>query len=464
MLLNGRKKIYTEYDVVDETNIITVINEALPIHLNNALEEDYLLNYFKGVQPILERKKDIRPEINNKIVINHAYEIVKFKTGYLLPKPIDYIARKDEVDGKELATLNDYMVSVNKESKDKETVDTMSKVGVACRGVFPNQFFVKEKTEIAPFKLYNLDPRTSFVIYGGNNEPLLGVVVYVYKDVNGNIVRRLQCYTDNMYYEIESLQIIEKRPHILGFIPIIEYPNNQERMGDFEPVIGMIDAINLTESNRLDGVEQFVQAIMVFKNVDIDDEAITRLKDLGAIKVKDNGEIEANVSYLVQELNQSQVQQLVDDMYDVMLRICGMPQRNGGSSTSDTGSAVYLRDGWGDAEARACDTELIFKASERTLLKLVLKICRGMGAGIINLNANDIEIKFTRRNYENILQKAQVLTTLLGNDKVAPRLAFISCGLFNDPESAYEESAEYYKKLTAEQIAREEMKKNGGQG
>ena len=466
MLLIGRRKIYTPYEKIDDTNVLEVVGISSLIHFDNAWQEEYLINYVRGVQPILGRIKEIRPEINNKIVENHAYEIMKFKTGYLLPKPIDYIARKDEVDGDELGLLNDYMGMVDKESKDKETVNMMSNVGVAVRGVFPNPNHNFAPRETAPFKLYNIDPRTAFVVYSGDDMPIMGVVIYMYKRVSdGEFVKRFQCYTDKMYYEIEDDLIIKKEPHILGMIPIIEYPNNDERMGDFEPVIPLLDAINLTQSNRLDGVEQFIQSLLVFKNVDIDDEAIERLRKIGAIKVKDNGELVANVSYLVQELNQEQVQKLVDCMYDVVLRICGMPQRNGGSSTSDTGSAVYLRDGWGDAETRACDTELVFKTSERVVLKLAIKISRGVAGTLINLYASDIEIKFTRRNYENILQKAQVLTTLLSNDKIAPRLAFVSCGLFNDPESAYEESYEYYKTLTAEQIAREEANKqaNGGQ-
>lgn len=63
-------------------------------------------------------------------------------------------------------------------------------------------------------------------------------------------------------------------------------------------------------------------------------------------------------------------------MYQTVLTICGMPNRNGGSSTSDTGSAVIMRDGWSAAEARAKDSELMFKKSERTFLKLILNICK----------------------------------------------------------------------------------------
>ena len=87
----------------------------------------------------------------------------------------------------------------------------------------------------------------------------------------------------------------------------------------------------------------------------------------------------ADVGVVTTELNQTQSQTLKDDYYNAMLTICGMPNRNGGSSTSDTGSAVLLRDGWSDAEARAKDSENVFKRAEKKMLKLVLRICRDLG-------------------------------------------------------------------------------------
>lgn len=204
----------------------------------------------------------------------------------------------------------------------------------------------------------------------------------------------------------------------------------------------IVDAINLTDSNRLDGVEQFIQALMLFHNVDISSEDFDELRERGAIKFKDiDPQLKAEINYLVSNLNQGETQTLVDHMYQTVLTICGMPNRNGGSSTSDTGSAVIMRDGWSAAEARAKDSELMFKKSERIFLKVVLNICRTLAN--MDLKVCNVEIRFTRRNYENILQKAQVLDLMLKNNKIHPRLAFEHCGLFVDSDLAYTLSAEY---------------------
>lgn len=85
----------------------------------------------------------------------------------------------------------------------------------------------------------------------------------------------------------------------------------------------------------------------------------------------------------------------------------------------------------------------MFKQAERRTLKLILNICNVLTG--MNLKVHNIEIRFTRRNYENILQKAQVLDLLLKNPKVHPRLAFEHSGLFVDPDLAYTLSEEYAK-------------------
>lgn len=114
-----------------------------------------------------------------------------------------------------------------------------------------------------------------------------------------------------------------------------------------------------------------------------------------------------------------------------------------GDQPSDTGSAVLLRDGWSDAEARAKDSENVFKRAEKKMLKLVLRICRDLGG--LTLKLSDIDMKFTRRNYEAIQSKSQVLISMLQEPKIHPQLAFQHSGMFSDAESAYNMSMKYYE-------------------
>ena len=141
-------------------------------------------------------------------------------------------------------------------------------------------------------------------------------------------------------------------------------------------------------------------------------------------------------------------------MYQTVLNIVGMPNRNGGTSTSDTGSAVVMRDGHSSAESRFKSDELMVKESERKFLKMILKMLRATVGTPLKLS--DIETKFTKtKPYENGLAKSQILTTMLANDKIAPALAFAQCGLFSDPEDAAKMSAEHYEKVKKEGVVGE---------
>ena len=438
--LFGRRVIYTEVNEIHSGNVIDVLQKALFTHLQNQSEIDYLYRYYRGDQPILYREKEVRPEINNMVVENRANEIVSFKTGYLVGEPVQYVSRGGEKSiADEVLRLNDYMLSEDKASKDEELVDWMHICGTSYRMALPDGMADVEEDE-APFEIFTLDPRYAFVVYsvGLGHKPMMGVR-YVKKE-DGTLV--FSCWTENRYFEVwNTWSVVHAEDQIFG-IPIVEYPANNARLGAFEIVIPLLDAINMTESNRIDGVEQFVQALMLFHNVDISSEDFGKLKELGAIKYKDiDSTLKAEITYLNSELNQAQTQTLVDSMYETVLTICGMPNRNGGSSTSDTGSAVIMRDGWSAAEARAKDTEPVFKKSEKEFLKLVLRICRDMGH--LNLKLSALEIRFTRRNYENIAQKASVLVTMLGCEKIAPELAFTHSGMFSDPQLAYRMSMDY---------------------
>ena len=61
-----------------------VTNGAILRHDENNRQIAYLKKYFTGNQPILNRNKVVRPDVNNKIVINNTYSTVRNANGYFL--------------------------------------------------------------------------------------------------------------------------------------------------------------------------------------------------------------------------------------------------------------------------------------------------------------------------------------------------------------------------------------------
>ena len=207
----------------------------------------------------------------------------------------------------------------------------------------------------------------------------------------------------------------------------------------------MLDAINNMQSNRMDGVEQFVQAFMKFKNCEIDENEFLKMVKLGAISVKDtsNG-CQSDVELMTAELNQSESQVAKDDIYSNMLIVEGMPDRQQNTG-GDTGQAVYLRNGWDFAERRAKLDEPFIREAEKASARIILNIIRNT-TGDIKLSTRDFDVKITRNPTDNMLVKAQALDYLVKN-KIHPLVALITCGLFSDPQKVYEMSFPYMQSL-----------------
>ena len=443
--LFGRTMITIDEVVLTDANIVDALEKTMRIHSKNRNDIQYLWDYYRGKQPILGREKKVRPEICNRIVENRANEIVSFKVGYLCGEPIQYIGRNgSESVSKGISELNEMMFSENKATQDKRIAEWQAIGGTAYRLTLPDS---RKGEDDAPFELYTLDPRDTFVVYSNEvgNKPLLGVKYCTTE--NNEFVYSV--YSVNHYWKIIDSKIVESKPHGLSMIPIIEYPANNARLGAFEIVLPLLDAINDVASNRMDGIEQFIQAFIKFVNCDITADDFDKLKDLGAIKVKSTDGANADVDIVTNELNQMQTQTLVDYLYQTVLTICGMPSMsNGSTSDSSNNGAVILKNGWQGAETRAKDSELMFKEAEQNTLKLVLHIIHnrsGLSKELYALRLKDISLQFTRRNYENIQSKSQVLVSMLQQPKIHPRLAFESSGLFVDPERAYSVSNEYYE-------------------
>nr|DAJ96649.1 MAG TPA: Portal [Caudoviricetes sp.] len=465
MELFGRKQIFCDKTNIDKTNILEVLSDAYFIHEQNRAEMLYLFEYVKGRQPILDREKQIRPEINEKIVDNMASEVLEFKLGYEFGSPISYVqrARKDiksrnalfsffkklftsdesKKEDLRVSAINEMMVEECKAAKDLQLAKDVKTCGVGYRLILPK----KIKTGVSVFDLLVLNPMNTFVVYSNDayREPMLGVSYFPHRD--GSIT--FGCYTKTSYFKIEMgitkgfEDWFEEQPNTLGMVPIIEYINDYDRMGCFERAIPLMDALNTTDSDRVNDIAQHVQNILWGDNVALDTEQYKKLRDDGMILTKSEQGRTATLKYLESVLNQSENQTLVDYVKQQILDITNTPSRSELSGGS-TGSATNMSTGWMAAETDAKEKEQIWSASERRETAVILKIIKDsneVDADIAELNLSDIEIKFSRSRTYDLATKCNSLSALIGIG-IDPLRAIEVVGLFTDPQQVALDSAE----------------------
>lgn len=433
----GRKILYTDVETITADNIVKVVGDCIGNYYYNKTIIEYLWRYYKGDQPILYRLKVQNADITNKIVENHAYEIVQFKVGQTYGEPIQFISRKDDdAINHAVDELNDYLVDANKQEKDIKAGEWQSATGTSFKAVrFSNG-------EI-PFQIVAPTPMNTCVIYNrSTEEPVLAVQEL--KDENGRWYKL--CYTDSYSCKIQNGVVSEWKLHAFGSIPIVEFPNNHERISDIELVIGLLDAINNMQSNRMDGIEQFVQYWVKFVNCEIDNETFEKMKMNHALTVKSNNkDNKADVEIMTQELNQSQCQVAKDDLLDNLQAILAIPNRESQNSGGDTQGAVSLRAGWDFSKTRAKQKDPIIKSAEKRLAIIILNILRVTGNDL-KISPRDFDVQINHSPLDNLYTKTQALAQMLQSG-INPRIAVATCGLWGDAEKVSLQSQPYFDAL-----------------
>lgn len=446
----GRQIIYTNKSAITKTNIVEELNKALVIHTQNAKEIEYLDRYYRGDQPILYRKKANRPEVNNKIVMNLAYELVERKTAEICAEPIQYVLRgTDNSKSEQITELNVTMDSESKQEVDIDICRWRSICGTAYRFIGNDE--ADGLLDESDFALFSENPIYTFVVYFSNGRPTFSCQIR--EGENGETI--YFCYTRGEWFEITDGKIKKSGKNGNGAIPVVEYPNNARRISDIEITLPITDAINTLSSDRINGVEQFVSAWVKFINCEIDKETFHAMRQEGALVVKSNNgaENKADVDVMTNELNQTEGQVVFDDLFEKFLSIQGLANRQGNTG-GDTQGAVNLRNGHYDAGLRTAINEPILKKSERMSLKIILnrlRIKRGF-----TLMPSDIEIHINHNKLDNMLVKAEVLQILL-NSGVYYKRAIKTVDMFSDPEQVATESKKRMELLYPEEV-KEEVK------
>lgn len=469
----GRKLILTDESVITADNIISVVSKAYLDHQENVLDEIFLFNYERGQQPILDRKKAIRSEINETLVENNAAKIVDTHVGYCFSNPITLVQRakiesdKDaeegEVDDKKVAMLNKMLQEQAKASKDLQLARNLFICGIGYQMILPIRKKLKNR-RFSPFEIMVPNPLTTFVVYSNDvyREPVLGCTYFVHED--GRIT--LTAFTEDLIYEVvrnktgpNEWELTNRiTPNMLNMIPIVEFALN-DRMGIFEKAIPILDAINLIDSDRINDIMQHVQSLLWMHNCSIDGEGKKNIVDGdGVIMTKSSGDTakEAKIVYLNQTLNETEVQKLVDHLLSSLEQITATPSWKEASGGSTTG-AMQLSNGWQCLEISAKTIEQLFVEPELMLLDLainVIKQSKDSFNGIKDIDLADIEVRFCRTKTYDLVSKTNALVSLI-NVGVDGLTAFNTVGLFTDSQQAWVDSAEIINGMQKKLVASE---------
>ena len=377
-------------------------------------------DYYLGNHAITSRQRRSESAANNRVVCNHAKYIVDIAKSYLVGNPISYSCS----EGYDIEAVKNSYIVQDMPSIDAELEKTMSIYGTAFELVYADG--TSQPKSVA------LPPMNTFVVYGSgvDETPLFGVHYYKKRDIDGNVtgVCAVVCdeslvYTyENKADSFEHMSLTDRRRHYFGALPMLEYRNNEEKQGDFEQLIPLIDAYNILESDRVNDKEQFVDAFLFLKGIDLDSSQAKKLREERILM----GYEGADAQYLAKVMSENDVEVLKNALKTDIHRFSMIPDlsdRTFGSNLSGVAIKYKLM----GFEQHVRNKERYLARALKKRFELYVNFLSLKGA-MEFVPIHRVDVVFTRNMPVNELEVSQMIKNLAGiatSETLLGQLSFV---------------------------------------
>lgn len=224
--------------------------------------QNLMPKYRKNMELYLSKHEILKMEDKEigstyKLVVNSAKYIVDTYNGYFLGIPPKISLDKSE-DNDKLQTWLNHVSFFDKLNEISKQADIY---GRSIGFIYQN--------ENAETGFTYLSPTKAFIIYDDTVERNpLAFVRYEYYDNENEYQARGKIYYSNLVYDFNSTNLDENpSPNPYRMIPAVEFYENEERQGVFDPVRTLIDAYDKALSQKADQVEYFDNAYLAMMGI-----------------------------------------------------------------------------------------------------------------------------------------------------------------------------------------------------
>ena len=381
---------------------IDLIKECIEEHKAMLPRYEYLENLYLGFHNIFKRpeKEDWKPD--HRLAVGFPRYIADTFIGYAYGKPIKLQSPDEEFDealqvfGKRNA-IRDH---------NKELAKSACKYGHAFEYMYQNE---ETETRVTKFT-----PRQMFIVYDDSvAERALFAVRYgrhgLKSKTPGKIYGEVLTPSEIIPFDNDKLGEAEINPY--GKIPVVEWKLNEERIGLYEPVAGLVETYNAALGEKANDVESFAEAYLAIMGAELDEDGIRHIRDNRIINLygTDNAK-DVLVQFLQKPTADGTQENLLDRLETLIYEtamVANISDESFGSATSGTALAYKL-------QAMSNLAESFDGKVEKSIRKRLKLFCT-LSTNTTNPNAyEDVEITFTRNVPKNLLEEAQTAAQLSG--------------------------------------------------
>lgn len=288
---------------------------------------------------ILNGRKRLEPEkADYRIRHDLGGQASRFFTGYTVGQPISIGATDTDM---ELTSIDDFNTYNNIDALNRELVYDTSRFGRAFELHYFDEF---EQPAVAL-----IDAKEMFTVRSADvkKEIIAAVHCPVY---NGKMF--VTVYTDKEIVSYDNdWQETNRKPNPYNMVPVVEWQNTRDRLGDWEKGIPLIDAYDAAESDTANYMSDLNDAMLVIKgdveSTGMNASDIMQMKQANMLVLESgvghNGQqTSLEAGYIYKQYDVSGVEAYKSRLIKDFFRIVGLPNLQDDATFSAT-SGIAIR-------------------------------------------------------------------------------------------------------------------------
>lgn len=293
---------------------------------------DRMYRYYKGDTDAIRKYLFVTERSNLKINLNYIKKFIKEEVAYTLGNDITYESRNDNENV--VKDIEYYTAHWN----ELHDTDLMKYLLIFTK-VY-ELYYIDDKAE---FCSKIIKPTEGYAYYDESSKKVLFFIHYFKNDFD-TTTSYIDVYTANKIYHFDGKfnEIAIPTDNIFGEVPISIGELTEEGYDDslYKDLKGLQDAFETNLSDIGNEISDFRNAYLLFKNAQVDDEDIPKMKKLGILQLP--GE-KADANWLIKNINDTFIQNTLNRYEDTMYQLACHINHNEKMQSNLSGIALRSR-------------------------------------------------------------------------------------------------------------------------
>ena len=398
----------------DKPITLTLAEEYIRQHEERFPRYIYLENLYKGFHDVYKQpeKPDWKPD--NRLAVNFPRYITDTFLGFGYGVPI----KKSHPDDTIAQAINDF-------ERENEITDHEYELARKCC-IYGHAFEYLYQDEEAKTKMTICTPMELFVVYDDTvkNRALFAVRYGYHSTETEQPGQRYgEILTREEIIPFEGSTAGEPMENPYGRLPCVEWMLNEDRMGLYEGISGLVEAYNHTLGEKANDVDAFAEAYLAVLGAELDEDGIYKIRDNRVINLYGTDDAKDILVQFLQKPTADGTQENLLNRLETLIyqtsMVANISDESFGSAASGVALAYKLQ--------AMSNLALTFDRKIEKSLRKRYKLFCSLSTNVPDRDAwRDVDIRTTRNLPKNVAEEAQTAAQLEGIVSKETQLSVLS--------------------------------------